>query len=419
MPESPHISADLNQGFQRAFELAKARRHEDVALEHLLLALLDDAQAAKVLKGCGVKPDALRRDLESALETLFEAVPEGEEFQPHSTLGFVRVVERALVHAFSAGQKEVRGGELLPAFLEEEASHARHLLEKHGVKRLALLKVLSHGPAASKAKAPAKKQAEEAEEDEGTVAENPLEAYATDLVARAAAGRLDPLVGRDAEITRMAQVLCRRRKNNPLLVGEPGVGKTALVEGLARRIHEKAVPEPLKRARIFALDLGALLAGSRYRGDFEERLKAVLKALADEPGAILFVDELHTLVGAGATSGGAMDAANLLKPALASGDLRCIGATTFQDLKGSLDRDRALSRRFQVVEVSEPTPADTLGILQGLKGSYESHHGVKYSDEALEAAAQKIERQAVSDLPADSADEWLERNCPDLWRKVE
>jgi ATP-dependent Clp protease ATP-binding subunit ClpA len=393
MPESPpQLSPELNQGFQRAFELAKARRHEDVALEHLLLALLDDPHAAQVLKGCGVKLDALRADLEAALGRLFEAVPEGEAFQPHSTLGFVRVVERSLVHAFSAGRGMVRGGDLLPAFLEEESSHARLLLERRGVRRLPLLKVLSHGPAAPKA--PAKKQAD-AEEEAGTVAEHPLEAYATDLVARAAAGRLDPLVGRDAEITRMAQVLCRRRKNNPLLVGEPGVGKTALVEGLARRIHEGNVPEPLKAARVYALDLGALLAGSRYRGDFEERLKAVLKALGETPGAILFVDELHTLVGAGATSGGAMDAANLLKPALASGDLRCIGATTFQDLKGSLDRDRALSRRFQVVEVSEPSAEEALGVLEGLKGAYESHHGVAYTREALEAAV----RLAAKHLP--------------------
>jgi ATP-dependent Clp protease ATP-binding subunit ClpA len=404
MPESPQISPELNQGFQRAFELAKARRHEDVALEHLLLALLDDPPAARALKGCGVKLEALRQDLESALQTLFEAVPEGEAFQPHSTLGFVRVVERALVHAFSSGKKEVQGGELLPAFLEEESSHARHLLERHGVKRLALLKVLSHGSAAPKAKAPAKRRpAEEEEAAEGPVAENPLEAYATDLVARAAAGRLDPLVGRDAEITRMAQVLCRRRKNNPLLVGEPGVGKTALVEGLARRVHEGKVPEPLKAARIYALDLGALLAGSRYRGDFEERLKAVLKALAEQPGAILFVDEMHTLVGAGATSGGAMDAANLLKPALASGDLRCIGATTFQDLKGSLDRDRALSRRFQVVEVSEPTAEEALGVLQGLKAAYASHHGVTYTPEALEAAVRLAAKHLTDRKLPDSA----------------
>ena len=393
MPESPQLSPELNHGFQRAFELAKARRHEDVALEHLLLALLDDAHAARALKACGVKLDTLRADLEAVLGKAFEAVPEGEAIQPHSTLGFIRVVERALVHAFSSGQKAVRGGELLPAILEEESSPARHLLEKHGVKRLALLKVLSHGPAAPKA--PTKKQAAAEEEEESTVAVNPLEAYATDLVARAAAGRLDPLVGREAEITRMAQVLCRRRKNNPLLVGEPGVGKTAIVEGLARRIHEGTVPEPLRAARIFSLDLGALLAGSRYRGDFEERLKAVLKALGDEPGAILFVDELHTLVGAGATGGGAMDAANLLKPALASGELRCIGATTFQDLKGSLDRDRALSRRFQVVEVNEPSAADALGILQGLKVAYESHHGVRYSAEGLEAAV----RLAAKHLP--------------------
>ena len=393
-PESPQLSAELNQSFQRAFELAKARRHEDVTLEHLLLALLDDAHAAKALRGCGVKLDALRGALEALLAKVFETVPEGESFQPHSTLGFVRVVERSLVHAFSSGKTSVQGGELLPAFLEEEASPARHLLEKHGVQRLALLKVLSHG-AAPKAKAPAKKQADEEEAEEATVAENPLETYAIDLVARAEAGRLDPLVGREAEITRMAQVLCRRRKNNPLLVGEPGVGKTAIVEGLARRIHEGTVPEPLRAARIYALDLGALLAGSRYRGDFEERLKAVLKALAEQPGAILFVDELHTLVGAGATGGGAMDAANLLKPALASGDLRCIGATTFQDLKGSLDRDRALSRRFQVVEVSEPSTEDALGVLQGLKSAYEAHHGVKYTAEAMEAAV----RLAAKHLP--------------------
>ena len=395
MPDSPQLSPDLNQSFQRAFELAKARRHEDVALEHLLLALLDDAHASRVLKGCGVKLDGLRADLEAVLGKAFESVPAGEAFQPHSTIGFVRVVERALVHAFSSGKRSVQGGELLPAFLEEESSHARQLLEQHGVRRLALLKVLSHGPALPKASAKKQAAAEEEEMEEGPVAENPLEAYATDLVARAAAGRLDPLVGREAEITRMAQVLCRRRKNNPLLVGEPGVGKTAIVEGLARRIHEGKVPEPLKAARIFALDLGALLAGSRYRGDFEERLKAVLKALANQPGAILFVDELHTLVGAGATSGGAMDAANLLKPALASGDLRCIGATTFQDLKGSLDRDRALSRRFQVVEVSEPSVEDALGVLQGLKAAYESHHGVSYTPEALEAAV----RLAAKHLP--------------------
>ncbi len=401
MPNSPQLSPELNQGFQRAFDLAKTRRHEDVALEHLLLALLDDAHASRALKGCGVKLDGLRADLEAVLGRAFETVPEGEAFQPHSTLGFVRVVERALVHAFSSGKGMVQGGELLPAFLEEESSHARQLLEQHGVKRLALLKVLSHGPGTPKE--PAKKQAEVEEEEPGTVAENPLEAYATDLVARAAAGRLDPLVGREAEITRMAQVLCRRRKNNPLLVGEPGVGKTAIVEGLARRIHEGAVPEPLKAARIYALDLGALLAGSRYRGDFEERLKAVLKALADRPGAILFVDEMHTLVGAGATSGGAMDAANLLKPALASGDLRCIGATTFQDLKGSLDRDRALSRRFQVVEVNEPSVEDALGVLQGLKAAYESHHGVTYSTGALDAAVRLASKHLPDRRLPDSA----------------
>ncbi|HJW71358.1 MAG TPA: AAA family ATPase [Geothrix sp.] len=399
-PEAPQISSELNQAFQRAFELAKARRHEDVGLEHLLLALLEEAHAVKALRGCGVKLGALRQDLEEALGKHFEPVPDGEAFQPHSTLGFVRVVERSLLHAISAGRREIQGGELLPSFLEEEDSHARHLLEKHGLKRLPLLKVLSHGPAAP----PVPKATQPGDEDESAaVAADPLATYAVDLVARAAAGRLDLLVGRDAEILRMAQVLCRRRKNNPLLVGEPGVGKTAIVEGLARRIHEGTVPDPLKEARIFALDLGALLAGSRYRGDFEERLKAVLKALADTPGAILFVDELHTLVGAGATSGGAMDAANLLKPALASGDLRCIGATTFQDLKSSLDRDRALSRRFQVVEVSEPSTEDTLAVLKGLQPAYESHHGVKYSEEALEAAVRLASKHLPDRKLPDSA----------------
>ena len=401
MPKTPQLSPELNQGFQRAFDLAKARRHEDVSLEHLLLALLDDVHAGRTLRSCGVKLSTLREELEAALAKSFEPVPGEEALQPHSTLGFVRVVERTLLQAFSAGRKVVQGGELLPAFLEEEASPARFLLEKHGVQRLPLLKVLSHGPAAKTPTPQAEPVEEEAEG--GSVAPDPLEAYATDLVARAAAGRLDPLVGRDAEITRMAQVLCRRRKNNPLLVGEPGVGKTAIVEGLARRIHEGTVPEPLQTARIFALDLGALLAGSRYRGDFEERLKAVLKALGDTPGAILFVDELHTLVGAGATSGGAMDAANLLKPALASGELRCIGATTFQDLKGSLDKDRALSRRFQVVEISEPSAADALGVLQGLKAAYESHHGVKYAAAALEAAVRLAAKHLTDRRLPDSA----------------
>ncbi len=399
MPDAPHLSPDLNQAFQRAFELAKARRQEDVGQEHLLLALLDDAHAMGILKGCGVKLPDLRQDLEAALGTCFETVPEGEPFQPHSTLGFVRVVERSLVHALSSGRREVEGGELLPAFLEEPDSPARHLLEQHGVKRLALLKVLSHGTA----EAPTPHTAEAAEDQEAPVAPDPLAAYAVDLVARAAAGRLDLLVGREAEILRMAQVLCRRRKNNPLLVGEPGVGKTAIVEGLARRIHEGTVPEPLQEARLYALDLGALLAGSRYRGDFEERLKALLKALAGAPGAILFVDELHTLVGAGATSGGAVDAANLLKPALASGDLRCIGATTFQDLKGSLDRDRALSRRFQVVEVNEPSVEDTLAVLKGLQPAYEAHHGVKYAEGALEAAVRLASKHLPDRKLPDSA----------------
>ncbi|HWV93401.1 MAG TPA: AAA family ATPase, partial [Vicinamibacterales bacterium] len=305
------------------------------------------------------------------------------------TLGFDRVIQQAMMHAVSSSAKHVESGSLLVFLLQEEDSHAAYFLRSQGVERLLLLRVLSHGSKSEPANAPAG--------EPGAPSTDPMQAYASDLVARAAAGQIDPLIGRALEIERMVQVLCRRRKNNPLLVGEPGVGKTALAEGLALRIHQGEVPDVLKGARVFALDLGALVAGTRYRGDFEERVKQVLDRLLKEENAILFIDEIHTLVGAGAASGGAMDAGNLLKPALASGQLRCIGSTTFNDVKQSFDRDRALSRRFQKIDVLEPSEDETLEILKGLRLHYESHHGVQYDDEAL-AAAVSLSARHLQDL---------------------
>ena len=365
---------------QRAFRLATERRHDTVGLEHLLRSATDEPQARHVLATCGVDLDVLRKQLEEVLAKAFTPVPPPGTTEPEPTVGLDRVIQQAIVHAAVSSAKQVDTGSLLVFLLQEEESHAAFFLRGQGVDRLTLLRVISHG-----SKAPA--TAPEGEEAPGPVTPaDPLEAYATDLVARAAAGQIDPLIGRRLELERMVQVLCRRRKNNPLLVGEPGVGKTALAEGLALRIHQGEVPEVLKGAKVFALDLGSLLAGTRYRGDFEERVKQVLERLSNEPNAILFIDEIHSLVGAGAASGGAMDAGNLLKPALASGSLRCIGSTTFSDVKQSFDKDRALSRRFQKIDVLEPSESETLEILKGLRPHYESHHGVKYTDSALESA---------------------------------
>src|SRR5689334_24198269 len=285
-----------------------------------------------------------------------------------------------MMHAAVSSAKQVDSGSLLVFLMQEEDSHAAYFLRSQGIERLLLLRVISHGPKGDNVPLPA------GGDRGGPPSTDPLEAYATDLVARAAAGHIDPLIGRALELERMIQVLCRRRKNNPLLVGEPGVGKTALAEGLALRIHEGNVPEALRSSKVYALDLGALLAGTRYRGDFEERVKQVLERLEKEPNAILFIDEIHSLVGAGAASGGAMDAGNLLKPALANGSLRCIGSTTFNDVKQSFDRDRALSRRFQKIDVLEPSEVETIEILKGLRPHYEAHHGVRYTDEGLESA---------------------------------
>jgi ATP-dependent Clp protease ATP-binding subunit ClpA len=369
------------ESIRRAFRLAADRRHDLVSLEHLLAALFEDPQALRVLQACRIDVSTLKRDLDDVLERAFSPVPGRRAVKPESTIGFDRVVERAVVHAASSSAQQVESGALLVFLLQEDDSHAAYFLRKQGLDRLSLLRALSHG--AGDLKAPVTPSDPDAP---AAGPREPLEAYATDLVAKAARGQIDPLIGRDLEVERMVQVLCRRRKNNPLLVGEPGVGKTALAEGLARRIQEGAVPAALKDARVFALDLGALVAGTRYRGDFEERIKQVLDALEKQPHAILFIDEIHTLVGAGSASGGTMDAGNLLKPALASGTLRCIGSTTFSDVKQSFDKDRALSRRFQKIEVLEPSEPETLAILKGLRGAYEQHHGVSYSDDALEAA---------------------------------
>jgi len=365
---------------QRAFRLATDRRHDVVGLEHLLLAILDEAPARRILVSCGVSLEPLMRELHEAIAKAFTPVPAPNIVEPEPSLGFDRVIQQAMVHAAVSSAKHVDTGSLLVFILQEQESHAAYFLRKQGVDRLTLLRVISHGPKGDPAAAPVGGEAAAPPQADA------LEAYATDLIARAAAGQIDPLIGRKLELERMIQVLCRRRKNNPLLVGEPGVGKTALAEGLALRIHQGDVPETLRTARVYALDLGALVAGTRYRGDFEERVKQVVDRLEKEPNAILFIDEIHSLVGAGAASGGAMDAGNLLKPALASGTLRCIGSTTFNDVKTSFDKDRALSRRFQKIDVLEPSESETLEILKGLRGHYEAHHGVSYSDAALEAA---------------------------------
>jgi len=375
------FAPDTLESIRRAFRVASDRRHDLVSLEHMLHALIEDPQAREILARCRVDLAALKIDLEEVLDRAFTAVPGKKAVKPESTLGFDRVVERAVVHAASSSAQQVESGALLVFLLQEEESHAAYFLRKQGVDRLTLLRAISHGgpEVTGPGRAPDGGDSEVGKTD-------PLEAFADDLIARAAKGGIDPLIGRELELERMIHVLCRRRKNNPLLVGEPGVGKTALAEGLALRIHKGDVPEPLKNIRVFALDMGALVAGTRYRGDFEERVKQVLDALDKQDHAILFIDEIHTLVGAGSASGGTMDAGNLLKPALASGKLRCIGSTTFSDVKQSFDKDRALSRRFQKIEVLEPTEAETTEILKGLKGAYETHHGVTYPDPTLEAA---------------------------------
>jgi ATP-dependent Clp protease ATP-binding subunit ClpA len=396
------LSEELKATIQAAIEDTQRRRHEYLTLEHLLLALLDDASAGKVLAGCGADIEAVRADLEAFLDDNMDEVPEDEELTTHQTIGVGRVLQRAVLHVQGAGKREVTGANLLVAIFAEPESNAAYILQSHGITRRDVTLYISHGlgkgvprprrtgsgPPGGGGSGSPSPQGRDPEADGGDVAEDPLAAYAVDLKAKAEAGRIEPLIGRDQEVRRVVQVLCRRRKNNPVLVGEPGVGKTAVVEGLALRIHEGKVPRVIKDAHIYALDMGALLAGTKFRGQFEERLKAVIAAIEGDPDAILFIDEIHTVVGAGATSGGSMDASNMLKPALSSGSMRCIGSTTYKEFKSSFERDAALARRFQKIEIVEPSKEETLLILQGLAEVYQEHHLVRYTPEALKAAVE-------------------------------
>ena len=384
------FSKDLEYTIGQCYKEAREQRHEFMTVEHLLLALLANPTAAAVLRGCGADLDKLAKDLRSIITETVPVLPNGDERDTQPTLGFQRVLQRAVYHVQSSGRKEVTGANVLVAIFGEKDSHAVYFLHQQEVERLDVVNYVSHGIAkigheGDAAPAAGEAGADEAE-TEGKDKDNALAEYAANLNERAEQGKIDPLIGRDAEIERTIQVLCRRRKNNPLYVGESGVGKTALAEGLARRIVEGKVPKVLEDATIWALDLGALVAGTKYRGDFEKRLKAVIAQLKKDPDAILFVDEIHTIIGAGSASGGTMDASNLIKPVLASGELRCIGSTTFQEFRGVFEKDRALARRFQKIDIVEPSAAETVEILKGLKSRFEEHHNVTYTDEALQAA---------------------------------
>jgi ATP-dependent Clp protease ATP-binding subunit ClpA len=387
------IAQELEVSLHMAFVEARQKRHEFITVEHLLLAMLDNPSAADVLRACAVNIDELRAQLTAFLNEHTPRLPAHSESDTQPTQGFQRVIQRAILHVQSSGKKEVTGANVLVAIFGEKDSHAVYFLSQRGVSRLDVVNYISHGIS----KAPEKKEKAEAgsgqpEEGGGADQKGALEQFAVNLNAQAKSGKIDPLIGRDAELTRVIQILCRRRKNNPLLVGEAGVGKTAIAEGLAKRIVDKEVPEILKDCTVYSLDMGALLAGTKYRGDFEQRLKSVLKALEEREGGILFVDEIHTIIGAGAASGGTMDASNLLKPALANGTLKCIGATTYAEFRQIFEKDNALARRFQKIDVPEPSIAETIEILRGLKSRFEEHHNVKYSAAAITAAAELASR---------------------------
>ncbi|MDD2712166.1 MAG: ATP-dependent Clp protease ATP-binding subunit ClpA [Simplicispira sp.] len=390
------IAQELEVSLHMAFVEARQQRHEFITVEHLLLALLDNPSAAEVLRACSANIDDLRTSLSNFIKDNTPQVAGVDEVDTQPTLGFQRVIQRAIMHVQSTGngKKEVNGANVLVAIFGEKDSHAVYYLHQQGVTRLDVVNFIAHGIKKGEPPEPAKgaEGAAESEESAGSSEKNekasPLEQFTQNLNQLAKDGKIDPLIGRYFEVERTIQILCRRRKNNPLLVGEAGVGKTAIAEGLAWRITQGDVPEILAEAHVYSLDMGALLAGTKYRGDFEQRLKGVLKALKDKPNAILFIDEIHTLIGAGAASGGTMDASNLLKPALSSGALKCIGATTFTEYRGIFEKDAALSRRFQKVDVVEPSVAETIDILKGLKTRFEEHHSVKYSASALQAAAE-------------------------------
>ncbi len=409
----PSLSRSLEQALHRAIKLASDRHHEYATLEHLLLALMDDADAGQVMKACNVNTDALRASLVKYVdeELITLVIEDGEDAKP--TTGFQRVVQRAVLHVQNSGRDEVTGANVLVALFTERESHAVYFLQEQNMTRLDAVSYISHGIAKRPGMSAQKtvRGADEDEEPEKNVKQGTeaLEAYCVNLNEKAKQGRIDPLIGRDAEVERTIQILCRRSKNNPLFVGDPGVGKTAIAEGLARKIVKKEVPEVLVNSVIYSLDMGALIAGTRYRGDFEERLKSVVKELDNLKDAILFIDEIHTVIGAGATSGGAMDASNLLKPALQAGTLRCIGSTTYKEYRQYFEKDRALVRRFQKIDVAEPTVPDAIKILKGLKPYFEDYHKVRYTAEAIkvavELAAKYINDRKLPDKAIDVIDE--------------
>jgi ATP-dependent Clp protease ATP-binding subunit ClpA len=393
------LTRELQATLSIAVNEAIKRRHEYITLEHLLFALVHDKTAREVIEHCGGDTEALRESLDKFLGEQVKSLPANVEQMPEQTIQFQRVLEYALLQAEGSGQREVNGGNILAALFQAPQSHAVYFLKKQNITRLDVLNYIAHGVskltgepaltddgAAEEANLRVKDEATEVAQTKQK--RDPLAAFTVNLNERAAAGHIDPLIGRDMELQRTIQILCRRRKNNPIYVGEPGVGKTAIAEGLALRIHQGEVPEALRDARVYALDMGAVLAGTKYRGEFEQRFKNVINALKKRPHSILFIDEIHTIVGAGAVSGGAMDASNIIKPALAAGELRCIGSTTYGEYKAAFERDRALARRFQKIEIGEPTVDETVEILNGLKSHYEEHHGVLYADEALRIAAE-------------------------------
>ena len=379
------ISKELSETLGFAVKEAKKRRHEYVSVEHVLFALLHDESGIDIIEKCGGSVDNLKQSLEQFFEESIERIPEGSEYVLQQTIGFQRVIQRAVNHARSAEKQEVAIGDIMASIFQEKESHAERYLKSEGINRLDVLTYISHS-------LPAPSEAVDDEQDSKKTRQgkkrkaDPLEQYTIDLIERAALGKLDPLIGRELEIERTMQVLCRRRKNNPVLVGDPGVGKTALAEGLVQKIHDGGVPDILKDVKIYALDLGALLAGTKFRGDFEQRLKGVIGRLQSIKDAILFIDEIHTIVGAGATSSGSMDASNILKPVLGAGELRCIGSTTFEEYKNHFEKDRAFSRRFEKIEVPEPSPDQSVKILKGLRERYEAHHHIHYTDASLKAA---------------------------------
>jgi len=386
------LSKELEFTLNQAFTEARDKRHEFMTIEHLLLALLDNPAAADVLRACGADIERLRQEVDSFIDETTPRIPQDETRETQPTLGFQRVLQRAVFHVQSSGKKEVTGANVLVAIFSEQESQAVYILDQQDVTRLDVVNYIAHGISKISSDSEEGGIHQDADSGEGEEGEqrgaSALETYASNLNEMARIGKIDPLIGRKDEVERTVQILCRRRKNNPLLVGEAGVGKTAIAEGLAKKIVDGEVPEVLADSTIYALDLGGLVAGTKYRGDFEKRLKAVLAQLKREPEAVLFIDEIHTIIGAGAASGGVMDASNLIKPMLANGELRCIGSTTYQEYRGIFEKDRALARRFQKIDVNEPSVEETIAILKGLKSRFEEHHQVKYSAKALRSAAE-------------------------------